>query len=229
MHRQAHWKQILHINTTEGVKDILTNFMLIDEDDLKGARLKCSPKEAAAAKNMFITLWKSFACPIKTAMQMYTDNNEIDGPALVYHLLRKYTGTAESVIGTYQLNLNNLTDKLEVLRYDIDKFCNYAVKILKTLHDAGGNGTQASLKLYEALTSSKVDAFNFKIRAYKAIVSAKYNTLDFTKLTTIACTEYISLVMHSQWPSSPKSAFKKRSIDDIVALKAELKRKEKII
>eukprot|EP00957_Ditylum_brightwellii_P086779 6603912-Ditylum_brightwellii.AAC.1 len=35
--------------------------------------------------------------------------------------------------------------------------------------------------------------------------------------------------MHSQWPPSPKAATKKRSIDNIVPLKAELKRKEKII
>eukprot|EP00957_Ditylum_brightwellii_P151742 11555167-Ditylum_brightwellii.AAC.1 len=35
--------------------------------------------------------------------------------------------------------------------------------------------------------------------------------------------------MGGQWPSFPKAAAKKRSINDIVALKAELKRKEKII
>eukprot|EP00957_Ditylum_brightwellii_P096372 7339353-Ditylum_brightwellii.AAC.2 len=50
MYGQAHWKQILQINTTEGIKDILTIFMLIDEDDLKGARLKCFPDKATAAK-----------------------------------------------------------------------------------------------------------------------------------------------------------------------------------
>eukprot|EP00957_Ditylum_brightwellii_P131793 10050307-Ditylum_brightwellii.AAC.1 len=64
---------------------------------------------------------------------MYANNNKIDGPALLYHLLRKYNGTAESIIRTYQLNLNNLTDKLEVLRFDVDKFCNFAAKTLKTL------------------------------------------------------------------------------------------------
>eukprot|EP00957_Ditylum_brightwellii_P082444 6268307-Ditylum_brightwellii.AAC.1 len=101
MHGQDHWKQILQINTTEGVKDILTNFMLIDEDDLKGAKLKHSPKEATAAKNMYIALWKSFVCSIKLVMQTYADNNEIDGPALLCHLLWQYTGTAESVIRTY--------------------------------------------------------------------------------------------------------------------------------
>eukprot|EP00957_Ditylum_brightwellii_P021700 1636710-Ditylum_brightwellii.AAC.1 len=117
--------------------------MLLDEDDLKGARLKCSPNEATAAKNMCIAMWKSFACPIKTAMQMYADNNE------------------------------DLSAEPEVLGFNIDKFCNYAVKTLKTLCYAGGDDTQASLKLYEALTSSKVDAFNSDIRAYKAAVSVK--------------------------------------------------------
>eukprot|EP00957_Ditylum_brightwellii_P098713 7519313-Ditylum_brightwellii.AAC.1 len=158
---------------------------------------------------MHTVLWKSFTCPIKTAMQKYTERGKIDGPALLYHLLRQYTETAESVIRTYQLNLNNLTNKLEMLEYNVDKFCDYTTKTLKTLCNAGGNGTQASLKLYEALTSLKVDAFNSKIRAYKAAVSVKDKTLDFTKLTTIACTEDTSLVMRGQWPSSPKTATKK--------------------
>eukprot|EP00957_Ditylum_brightwellii_P170575 12984197-Ditylum_brightwellii.AAC.1 len=35
--------------------------------------------------------------------------------------------------------------------------------------------------------------------------------------------------MHGQWPSSPKAPSKKQSIYNIVALKAEFKRKEKII
>eukprot|EP00957_Ditylum_brightwellii_P144450 11003394-Ditylum_brightwellii.AAC.1 len=116
-----------------------------------------------------------------------------------------------------------------MLRYDTDKFCNYTTKTLKTLSNAGGNGTQVPLKLYEALTSLKVGAFNSKIRAYKTEAFAKDKTLDFTKLTTIARAEYTSLVMRGQWPSSPNTATKKRSIDNIVALKAKLKRKEKII
>eukprot|EP00957_Ditylum_brightwellii_P125593 9573240-Ditylum_brightwellii.AAC.1 len=142
--------------------------MLIDKDDLKGARLKCSPDKATAAKIMYIVLCKSFARPIKTVMQMYANNNRIDGPALLYHLLLQCTGTAESIIRTYQLNLNNLTQKLNMLGYNVDNFCDYAAKTLKTVCDAGDNNTQASLKLYETLISSKVDVFNSKIRAYMA-------------------------------------------------------------
>eukprot|EP00957_Ditylum_brightwellii_P006172 466888-Ditylum_brightwellii.AAC.1 len=74
-----------------------------------------------------------------------------------------------------------------------------------------------------------MDAFNSEIRAYKAAISAKYKMLDFTKLTTIECAKYTLLVMCGQWPSSHKTARKKRSIDKIVALKVELKRKKKII
>eukprot|EP00957_Ditylum_brightwellii_P149036 11347729-Ditylum_brightwellii.AAC.1 len=66
-------------------------------------------------------------------MQTYADNNKIDGLAFLYHLLGQHTGIAESVIRTYQLHLNNLADKLEMLRYNVNKFCNYAVKTLKTL------------------------------------------------------------------------------------------------
>eukprot|EP00957_Ditylum_brightwellii_P126345 9631807-Ditylum_brightwellii.AAC.1 len=63
--------------------------MLIDEDDLKEVRLKCFLDEATTAKNMYIVLWKSFAHTIKKAMQTYTNNKKIDGPALLYRLLRQ--------------------------------------------------------------------------------------------------------------------------------------------
>eukprot|EP00957_Ditylum_brightwellii_P128154 9774809-Ditylum_brightwellii.AAC.1 len=43
---QVHWRQILQINTAKDTKDILTNFLLIDEQDLKRARLKHSPDKA---------------------------------------------------------------------------------------------------------------------------------------------------------------------------------------
>eukprot|EP00957_Ditylum_brightwellii_P135267 10314261-Ditylum_brightwellii.AAC.1 len=71
---------------------------------------------------MYIALWKSFAHPIKTAMQTIADDNDTDGPALLYHLLHQYTCTSESVIRTYQLSLNNLPGKLLEMKYDVDKF-----------------------------------------------------------------------------------------------------------
>eukprot|EP00957_Ditylum_brightwellii_P208398 15357232-Ditylum_brightwellii.AAC.1 len=52
MHDRENWRQIIHINTAKDVKDILTNLILIDEQDLKGARLKCYQEEATAAKNI---------------------------------------------------------------------------------------------------------------------------------------------------------------------------------
>eukprot|EP00957_Ditylum_brightwellii_P008772 665086-Ditylum_brightwellii.AAC.1 len=94
---------------------------------------------------------------------------------------------AESVIRTYQLSLNNLLEKLSAMNFNVNKFCNYSTETLKTLRDAGGDDSQASLKLYEALVVSKVDAFNSEIRAYKATILAKDKPLDFTKLLTIAC------------------------------------------
>eukprot|EP00957_Ditylum_brightwellii_P120736 9209910-Ditylum_brightwellii.AAC.1 len=97
------------------------------------------------------------------------------------------------------------------------------------MRNAGGDDIQASLKLYEALVLSKVDALNSEIRAYKAAIVAKDNPLVFTKLLTIAGNKYTSLVMHSQWPNVQSSVNKKRTIDDIVTLKAELKKKDKII
>eukprot|EP00957_Ditylum_brightwellii_P149484 11383627-Ditylum_brightwellii.AAC.1 len=112
---------------------------------------KHSPEQSTAAKNMYITLWKAFAHPIKTAMQTIANDNETDDPALLYHLLCQYTVAAELVIRTYQLSLNNLPEKLSEMKFDVDKFCSYSAKILKTLRNAGSDDSQASLKLYEAL------------------------------------------------------------------------------
>eukprot|EP00957_Ditylum_brightwellii_P017809 1340408-Ditylum_brightwellii.AAC.1 len=129
--------------------------MLIDEADLKEAQKKRSPKESTTAKNMYIALWKSFTCPIKTTMQTIANDNETDGPALLYHLLHQYTVMAELLIRTYQLSLNILLEKLLEIIFNVNKFCDYSAEILKTLRNAGNDDGQASLKLYEALVVSK--------------------------------------------------------------------------
>eukprot|EP00957_Ditylum_brightwellii_P032616 2471962-Ditylum_brightwellii.AAC.1 len=95
MHGRSNWRQILKINTTKGIKDILTDFMLIEEDNLKGACIKCTPVEKVTTLNMFVALWISFMRHVKTTMQAFTDDHKCDGPALLYHLLQHYTGTAE--------------------------------------------------------------------------------------------------------------------------------------
>eukprot|EP00957_Ditylum_brightwellii_P152988 11645183-Ditylum_brightwellii.AAC.1 len=115
------------------------------------------------------------------------------------------------------------------MNFDVDKFCDYSAETLKTLWDAGSDDNHASLKLYKALVFLKVDAFNSEIRAYIAVVVAKDKLLNFTKLITIAQAKYMSLVMRGQWPNAQTLVGKKRAISNIVALKAELKRKEKII
>eukprot|EP00957_Ditylum_brightwellii_P125871 9594867-Ditylum_brightwellii.AAC.1 len=127
----------------------------------------------------------------------------------MHHLLRQYNGTAESVIRTYQPSLNNLTDKLEELRFDVNTFYNYATETLNTLCDAGGDYTQVSLKLYKALTFLKIDTFNSEIRVYNTMVFVKDKTLNFTKLTTIASAKYTPLVMCGQCPSFPRASSKK--------------------
>eukprot|EP00957_Ditylum_brightwellii_P175904 13394578-Ditylum_brightwellii.AAC.1 len=69
-------------------------------------------------------------------MQTFPNDNETDIQALLYHLLHQYTNTAESVIRTYQLSLNNLLEKLLEMKLDVDKFCDYSAETLKTLCDA---------------------------------------------------------------------------------------------
>eukprot|EP00957_Ditylum_brightwellii_P003512 266019-Ditylum_brightwellii.AAC.1 len=86
---------------------------------------------------MYISLWKPLACPIKSAMQMHANSHNTDDPALLYHLLWQYTGTADSIIRNQKIYLNNLSNKLGDLKFDVDKFCNYTAEMLKTLRDAG--------------------------------------------------------------------------------------------
>eukprot|EP00957_Ditylum_brightwellii_P068361 5189651-Ditylum_brightwellii.AAC.1 len=111
--------------------------MLIEEDDLKGACIKHTPDEKVTALNMFIALGKSFAQHVKTMMQTVADKHKCDGPAPLYHLLWHNTGTAESVIRTSQDLLTALPNKLDMLGFDIAKFCNNNTKTLKTLTDTG--------------------------------------------------------------------------------------------
>ena len=113
--------------------------------------------------NMYISLWKSLACPIKTVMQMHANSYDTDGPALLYHLLWQYTGTANSIIHDQYFCLNNLSNKLGDLKFDVDKFCNYAIKTLIKLQDTGDDDKQAALKLYEALITTKNNSFNLEI------------------------------------------------------------------
>eukprot|EP00957_Ditylum_brightwellii_P147484 11230930-Ditylum_brightwellii.AAC.1 len=56
MHRKYKWHQILKINTAKGVKDILTNFILMEEHSLKGAHIKLTPNEKVVMLNIFVTL-----------------------------------------------------------------------------------------------------------------------------------------------------------------------------
>eukprot|EP00957_Ditylum_brightwellii_P036168 2739869-Ditylum_brightwellii.AAC.2 len=93
--------------------------------------------------------------------------------------------------------------------------------MLKTLKDAGGDDKQAS----EALVSTSVYASSFEHRAYKATIATKDKQLDLTKLMTIAKVNYFFLNMCNLWLSFPTKSFstKKQAMNDIVALKAELK------
>eukprot|EP00957_Ditylum_brightwellii_P082509 6272735-Ditylum_brightwellii.AAC.2 len=200
--------------------------MLIEEDNLKGACIKRTPKEKVAVLNMFVALWKSFAQHVKMTMQTVADEHKCNGPALLYHLLRHYTGTVESIIRTSQDLMNTLPNKLDELGFNIAKFCNYATKTLKTLMDTGNTDKQAPLKLYEVLVTTHNDSFNSEIQAYKAAIATKSKTLEFSKLATMAKAEYNFLRIRSQWNTISKpSISKKHSADDIVALCAKLKKK----
>eukprot|EP00957_Ditylum_brightwellii_P039166 2962204-Ditylum_brightwellii.AAC.1 len=215
MHRKSNWRQILKINTSKGVKDVLINFMLIEEDNLKGACIKCTPKEKVTALNMFIALWKSFAQHVKMTLQTVTDEHKCN---------------VQSIIRTSQDLLNTLPNKLNELGFDIAKFCGYTTKTIKTLRSSGGTDKQAPLKLYETLVTSHNDSFHLEIQVYKAAIADKSKALELLKLATMAKAEYTFLKIRSQWNTTSKSTIsKKHSADNIVALCAKLGKKGKII
>eukprot|EP00957_Ditylum_brightwellii_P195271 14876724-Ditylum_brightwellii.AAC.1 len=83
------------IPTSSGNRDLLTNFMQITEDDIKLSKANHNSDQNRAATNMYILLWKSLACLVKTAMQVHANSHDTGSPALLYHLLRQYTSTAE--------------------------------------------------------------------------------------------------------------------------------------
>eukprot|EP00957_Ditylum_brightwellii_P142675 10871068-Ditylum_brightwellii.AAC.1 len=162
-------------------------------------------------------------------MQMHANSHDTDGPALLYHLLWQYTDPAYSVICDQQLGLNNLSNKLNDIKFDMDKFCNYVAETLKMLRNAGGDDKQVALKLYEALVTTKNNSFNSEIQAYKAAIAAKDQTLPFSKLINVAKTEYKSMLIRNTWQDRKLSSSHKHHISNIVALKAELKKRDKII
>eukprot|EP00957_Ditylum_brightwellii_P091958 7001766-Ditylum_brightwellii.AAC.1 len=115
-HSRASWKALTMIPTANDTKDLLTDFMQITEDDLKLSKSGHNQEQVQAATNMYISLWKSLTRPIKTAMQMHANSHDTDVPALLYHLLWQYTGTANSIIHDQQLCLN----KFNNLKFDVD-------------------------------------------------------------------------------------------------------------
>eukprot|EP00957_Ditylum_brightwellii_P038372 2900749-Ditylum_brightwellii.AAC.1 len=132
MHGRGNWKSILQINIADkGVKDILANFMLINQEVLIGDRCTCSPDDTIAKKNMYVAVWKTFSYNTNTVMQIYGNNIKTNGAALLHHLLIIYTGISESVIKICQISLNNLLEKVEELSYGVNKCCDYVTKMLK--------------------------------------------------------------------------------------------------
>eukprot|EP00957_Ditylum_brightwellii_P171694 13070945-Ditylum_brightwellii.AAC.1 len=61
--------------------------MQVTEDDLKLSTSGCNQEQDQAATNMYISLWKSRACLIKTVMQIHANRHDTDSPALLYHFL----------------------------------------------------------------------------------------------------------------------------------------------
>eukprot|EP00957_Ditylum_brightwellii_P063588 4827045-Ditylum_brightwellii.AAC.1 len=59
--------------------------MQIAEDGLKLSKSGRNLDRNKVATNMYISLWKSLACPIKTAMQMHANSHITDSFALLYH------------------------------------------------------------------------------------------------------------------------------------------------
>eukprot|EP00957_Ditylum_brightwellii_P140987 10741162-Ditylum_brightwellii.AAC.1 len=62
------------------------------------------------------------------------------------------------------------------LKFDVDKFWNYATETLKTLCDARRDNKQAALKLYKALVTTKTTALTLRSKPTRQLSQQKIKT-----------------------------------------------------
>eukprot|EP00957_Ditylum_brightwellii_P037184 2815339-Ditylum_brightwellii.AAC.1 len=79
-------------------KSILCDFMLISEDDIHLVKALPPPQDNTATMSMYVALWSTFNKKVKTSMQSKAEKHLEDGIALLYYALKKFMGSAESVI-----------------------------------------------------------------------------------------------------------------------------------
>ena len=88
---------------------------------------------------MYIELWSSLGSSAKAKIFSHKKLIEIDGPTLLWILLKMYQSTAAQVIRLTMRKLDTLSDTLLAYKYNVDFFYDYDLKTLSTLADAGGD------------------------------------------------------------------------------------------
>ena len=202
--------------------------MQLSEVEMRESRRTRTPSQAAPAMNMYIALWRSLGSSAKAKMLSHKKSIGTDGPTLLWTLLRTYQGTAAQVIRTTMKLLDKLYDTLKHQKFNIDKFCDYGLKTLSTLTDAGGDDTQAFDKFYEALKNTPNQEFNNVLVVWKSVLDQTATPLDVGELLCKAREEYRGMVALKTWATSsgqvesiPKKSKQDRDIAALIANSAE--------
>eukprot|EP00957_Ditylum_brightwellii_P048777 3700518-Ditylum_brightwellii.AAC.1 len=85
---------------------------------------------------MYVALWSTFDKKVKTSMQSKAEKHSGDGIALLFYTLKKFTGSAESVIRAQLQQLNGLAAKFKSFQYNGSTFCDYVANCIRTLESA---------------------------------------------------------------------------------------------
>ena len=96
---------------------------------------------------MYVALWRSLGSSVKSKMLSHKKIIGTDGPTLLWILLKTYQGTAAQVIRSTMKKLDKLVESLKSFNFNVDKFCDYGMKTLSSLADAGGDDSQAFEKI----------------------------------------------------------------------------------
>ena len=103
------------------------------------------------------------------------------------------------------------------MKYNIDRFCDYGLKTLNTLTDAGGNDSQAFEKFYEALKTTPNREFVNVLVVWRSVLDQTASDLEIGKLLDKARAEYIGMVALKTWStcgSTIDSSIPKKSKQD---------------
>ena len=90
--------------------------------------------------------------------------------------------------------LDKLQEILKGLKFNIDKFCDYGLKTLTTLTDAGGDNSQAFEKFYKALKLTPSSEFSNFLVVWRSVLDHTSTDLVIGELLSKTRSDYMGMV-----------------------------------